>query len=196
MPKIFVHRQYGSTKLAKPLILDEQAQAHLANEHRRREENEQRRRQHRAERLAATAKYRAELRELTQELRALPKKHYADFTCYEPELVEAVASVKQERLRLKNPQTDKLFSSKQMAELKVANRFLTKFAIGDEATCYSCGCDITSKTFTETRVPYEVVIITINKRMFVGGLCKECMELPQDEKTKTLAKMLFSWGNK
>jgi hypothetical protein len=191
MGKVFVHRRYSPNKLAKPLTFDEQAAARLAEERERQREAEEQRQQHRAERLAVKAKYTAELRELMQEIRALPKKAHADVSCYEPELVQAVAGVKNTAKGLKNPFTGKLFTSREFTELKVANRFLNSFVGGVRSLCFGCGFDITSKTIIGDRVPYEIVVIsTDDHRMFARGLCGVCAELDAQGKGKLLVKAL------
>jgi hypothetical protein len=191
MGKVFVHRRYSPNKLAKPLTLDEQAAARLAEERERQRAAEEQRQQHRAARAMATAKYRAELRELMQEIRALPKKMRAEVTCLEPELVQAVADVRNTAKKLRNPATGRLFTGEQLTELKVANRFLNSFIDGRPETCFGCGFDITSKKLSETRVPYEVVVIsTIDHRMFARGLCGVCAELDEAGKAAVLAKAL------
>jgi hypothetical protein len=191
MGKVFVHRRYSSNKLAKPLTLDEQAAARLAEERERQRAAEEQRQQHRAARAMATAKYRAELRELMQEIRALPKKMHAEVTCLEPELVQAWSGVRNAAKKLRNPATGKLFTGEQLTELKIARRFLNSFIDGKPETCFGCGFDITSKTLSENRVPYEVVVIsTIDRRMFARGLCLDCMELDEKGKASLLARAL------
>jgi hypothetical protein len=193
MGKVFVHRRFGSTKLAKPLTLDEQVQARLAEERRRQQEEEAQRQQHRAERIATMAKYRAEMREFMQEYRTLPRDSNAEVACYKPELVRAVASVRTECVGLKDPRTGKFFTGQQLTEIKVANRYLNKFATGMTAHCLGCGFDITSVRLFEFMVPHEVVVVTLNgKRIYAAGLCADCMNLPPNEKAAKLIAAINS----